>query len=95
MGDVVLIEKVSPHVRLIKLNRPDQLNAMTAELCEALHAELERAARGPLVPRDRVDRARAAGSARASTSRATERRRATTAPTPRATTSATRSTCRG
>jgi enoyl-CoA hydratase len=27
-------------VRVLTLNRPDQLNAMTAELCEALHEEL-------------------------------------------------------
>src|SRR3954466_13126014 len=30
----------APHVRQITLNRPDRLNAMTAELCEALHDEL-------------------------------------------------------
>jgi enoyl-CoA hydratase/carnithine racemase len=44
MSDVVLAEDVASHVRLIKLNRPDQLNAINAELCGALHAELERAA---------------------------------------------------
>jgi enoyl-CoA hydratase len=33
-------ERVAPAIRVITLNRPDQLNAMTAELCEALHAEL-------------------------------------------------------
>ena len=43
MSDVLLVEDVAPHVRLIKLNRPDQLNAITAELCEALHVELHRA----------------------------------------------------
>jgi enoyl-CoA hydratase len=31
-------------VRLIKLNRPEHLNAINAELCAALHAELERIA---------------------------------------------------
>lgn len=44
MSDVVLVEDVAPHVRLIKLNRPEQLNAINAELCTALHAELERIA---------------------------------------------------
>ena len=28
-------------MRVLTLNRPDQLNTMTAELCSALHAELE------------------------------------------------------
>src|SRR5436190_21592547 len=41
MTDVVLSEKASDHVRIIKLNRPEQLNAMTAELCSTLHAELD------------------------------------------------------
>jgi enoyl-CoA hydratase len=40
MTSVLLSESPAPHVRLITLNRPDQLNAMTAELCEALHEEL-------------------------------------------------------
>jgi enoyl-CoA hydratase len=44
MTDVVLVEDVAPHVRLIKLNRPEHLNAINAELCAALHAELERIA---------------------------------------------------
>jgi enoyl-CoA hydratase/carnithine racemase len=44
VSDVVLTERPDPHVRLVKLNRPDRLNAMTAELCEALHAELREAA---------------------------------------------------
>jgi enoyl-CoA hydratase/carnithine racemase len=44
MSDVLLVEDVAPHVRLIKLNRPDQLNAITAELCASLHLELERTA---------------------------------------------------
>jgi enoyl-CoA hydratase/carnithine racemase len=44
MSDVLLIERPAPKVRLITLNRPEQLNAMTAELCEALHSELQTAA---------------------------------------------------
>jgi enoyl-CoA hydratase/carnithine racemase len=44
MSDVVLVDKVSAHVHLVKLNRPDKLNAITAELCSALHLELERIA---------------------------------------------------
>src|SRR4051794_14662084 len=43
MSDAVVIEDLAPHVRLVKLNRPDQLNAINAELCGALHRELERA----------------------------------------------------
>ena len=43
-GDVVLSERPAPHVRLVTLNRPDQLNAINAELCGALHEELESAA---------------------------------------------------
>jgi enoyl-CoA hydratase len=39
-GDVLLSERPADKVRLLTLNRPDRLNAMTAELCEALHAEL-------------------------------------------------------
>jgi enoyl-CoA hydratase len=44
MSDLLLVETPAPHVRLIKLNRPEQLNTVTAELCQALHLELERAA---------------------------------------------------
>jgi enoyl-CoA hydratase len=36
----LLVEEPAAHVRQLTLNRPEQLNAMTAELCEALHAEL-------------------------------------------------------
>jgi enoyl-CoA hydratase len=43
--DVLLSERIRPSVHLITLNRPEQLNAMTAELCEALHRELERVGR--------------------------------------------------
>jgi len=44
MPPLVLAEEAAPHVRRLTLNRPQQLNAMTAELCEALHSELTRIA---------------------------------------------------
>ena len=40
MNDLLLVEEPAAHVRRLTLNRPDQLNAMTSELCEALHAQL-------------------------------------------------------
>ena len=40
MSSLVLVDDPAPHVRRLVLNRPDELNAMTAELCEALRAEL-------------------------------------------------------
>src|SRR5277367_3651085 len=42
MSAPLLVESPTSHVRQLTLNRPDQLNAMTAELCEALHVELRR-----------------------------------------------------
>src|SRR5690349_16397653 len=41
---VLEVETPSPAVRLLRLNRPDRRNAMTAELCGALHEELDRVA---------------------------------------------------
>jgi enoyl-CoA hydratase len=45
VSDVLLSERIRPSVHLVTLNRPEQLNAMTAELCEALHGELDRLGR--------------------------------------------------
>jgi enoyl-CoA hydratase len=42
---LVIVDEPAPHVRRLTLNRPEQLNAMTAELCEALHVELRHLAR--------------------------------------------------
>jgi enoyl-CoA hydratase/carnithine racemase len=44
MSSLLLADAPSEHVRVLTLNRPDALNAMTAELCDALHAELDRIA---------------------------------------------------
>ncbi len=40
MAPLVIVDEPAPHVRRLTMNRPDQLNTMTAELCEALHTEL-------------------------------------------------------
>ena len=40
MTELILVDQPAPHITRLTLNRPDQLNAMTAELCEALHATL-------------------------------------------------------
>jgi enoyl-CoA hydratase len=44
MAPLVLVDEPAPHVVQLALNRPEQLNAMTSELCEALHVELRRIA---------------------------------------------------
>jgi enoyl-CoA hydratase len=44
MASLVLVDQPAKHVRRLVLNRPEQLNAMTSELCEALRGELRAAA---------------------------------------------------
>lgn len=43
MASLVLVDQPARHVRRLVLNRPDRLNAMTSELCEALRTELRAA----------------------------------------------------
>ena len=40
MTEPLVVDQPAPHVRRVSMNRPDELNAMTAELCEAMHEEL-------------------------------------------------------
>jgi enoyl-CoA hydratase len=40
MPQLLLVDEPAPHVRRLTMNRPEQLNAMTAELCGTLHSEL-------------------------------------------------------
>jgi enoyl-CoA hydratase len=40
VSSVLLVDEPVDHVRLVTLNRAEALNAMTAELCEALHGQL-------------------------------------------------------
>ncbi len=47
MSDTVLLTRPETGVALITLNRPDRLNAMTAELVGALHAALDEVADDP------------------------------------------------
>jgi enoyl-CoA hydratase len=44
MDSSLLVDEVAPHVRRLTMNRPERLNAMTAELCQALHEEVSRTA---------------------------------------------------
>jgi enoyl-CoA hydratase len=44
MTSLLLVDEPAAHVRRLTLNRPEQLNAMTSELCQALHEELRRTA---------------------------------------------------
>ena len=91
---LVIVEEPAPHVRRLTLNRPEQLNTMTAELCEALHEQLRE------IERDRSCRAvilTGAGRgfcAGLDLARLRRARPATTAATSRATGSPTSSTCR-
>jgi enoyl-CoA hydratase len=48
---LLIVEEPAPHVRRLTLNRPERLNTMTAELCEALHRQLRE------IERDRSCRA--------------------------------------
>jgi enoyl-CoA hydratase len=53
-AEVLLVDEPAPRVRRLTLNRPEHLNAMTAELCEALHRQLrelagERAVRAVII----------------------------------------------
>src|SRR5450755_2670285 len=40
MSSLLIADRPAPHVRRLTLNRPEQLNTMNSELCEALHVEL-------------------------------------------------------
>jgi enoyl-CoA hydratase len=40
MTRLLLVDEPAHHVRQLTLNRPEQLNAMTSELCEELHVQL-------------------------------------------------------
>jgi enoyl-CoA hydratase/carnithine racemase len=42
---LLLVEEPAAGLRLLTLNRPEQLNAMTAELCEEIHGRLSEIAR--------------------------------------------------
>ncbi len=47
MSDLVLEERPREGVRVLRMNRPEQLNAMTAELCQALHEQLSAISQDP------------------------------------------------
>jgi len=39
--ETLIVEAAHPHVRVIRLNRPEQMNAYTTQMCEELCAELD------------------------------------------------------
>jgi enoyl-CoA hydratase/carnithine racemase len=41
MPELLIVEEPAAGIRRLTLNRPEQLNAMTAELCESLHRALD------------------------------------------------------
>jgi enoyl-CoA hydratase len=41
MNELVLVDQPAEGIRVLTLNRPDQLNTMTSELAQALHGELQ------------------------------------------------------
>ncbi len=45
VSDLLLVERPEPAIAVLTLNRPEQLNAMTSELCQALHQSLGEIAR--------------------------------------------------
>ena len=94
MSDLLLRDEPAPHVVRLTLNRPEQLNTMTAELCEALHEQLRELALRARLPRGDPDGRRARllrGARPARLRRGTgQHRRATS----RATASPTSGTCR-
>jgi enoyl-CoA hydratase/carnithine racemase len=42
VAPLLLVDDPAPHVRRVSLNRPEQLNAITSELADAMHEELRR-----------------------------------------------------
>jgi enoyl-CoA hydratase/carnithine racemase len=69
VSSLLVVEAPARHVRRVTLNRPEQLNAMTAELSEALHAELraiatDRSCRAVILTGARARILRRRGSAR-------------------------------
>jgi len=49
MTPLIIVHEPAPKVRLLTMNRPNELNAMNAELCQALHQQLREIAATPSV----------------------------------------------